>query len=127
MANQINLQPQVLNLALYAGDGVKIRLKFTDQAGAPVDITGSVKAQIRLNRLTPDDPPITQFLVNLTDAYLGIVILSLTGDQTFDLIEDPSASRGKFVGVWDVEWDAASEEPRTVCQGSVECVADVTR
>ena len=127
MANQINLQPQVLNLALYAGDGVKLRLKFADKAGAPIDITGSIAAQIRLSRLTPENPPIVQFGVNMTDAYLGLVVLTLTSDQTFALMEDPSVKQGKFVGVWDVEWDASEEEPRTVCQGSVECVADVTR
>jgi hypothetical protein len=118
MAGQINLQPQVLDLALYAGDGVEFRLVCTDKAGAPIDITGTVKAQVRVDRLTPD-PPVVAFSVNSTDAYLGIIVLSLTGAQT--------ATLGKFNGVWDVQWTPAGEQPRTLCQGKVECVIDVTR
>jgi hypothetical protein len=48
MAGQINLQPQTLDLALYAGDGVEFRLVCTNTAGAPIDVTGTIKAQIRL-------------------------------------------------------------------------------
>lgn len=126
MATVINVQPQELDLKLYAGDGFTFRLICTDSAGDPVDITGSVSAQIRRDRLTPDDPPLESFAVVLTDAYIGIVVLSLTGDQTQALSDDDGVN-GKFVGVWDLEWDPATSEPRTLCQGTVECVADVTR
>lgn len=118
MAGQINLQPQVLDLLLYAGDGVEFRLVCTNGTGAPIDITGSVKAQIRVDRLTPD-PPVSTFTVNSVDAYQGIIILSLTGAQTQQL--------GKFIGVWDLQWTPAGQQPRTICQGKVECVIDVTR
>jgi hypothetical protein len=122
MANQISLQPQVLDLMLYAGDGVSFRLICTDGSGDPIDITGAVKAQIRLQRLD-EDPPIADFNVNLVDAYQGIIVLSLTGDQTQELVD----GTGKFAGVWDVAWDPSTSEPRTLVQGKVECVADVTR
>ena len=127
MAGQINLQPQILDLSLYSGDGFKVKLTCTTPAGAPVDVTGGVEAQIRLDRLTPEDPPIAAFTVSLVDAYLGVIVLSLTGDQTQALTDHSSAKDKKFIGVWDVEWDSADEEPRTLCQGKVECVADVTR
>ena len=127
MASQINLQPQVLDLLLYSGDGFKFKMSCKDKAGAPVDITGAVKAEVRLDRLHPDDDPIVSFAVNLTDAYLGSMILSLTGDQTQELTDHPSAKNGHFVGVWDVEWTPSGAEPRTICQGKLECVADVTR
>jgi hypothetical protein len=126
MANEINLQPEVLNLALYAGDGVEFRLICTDKAGAPIDVTGAVSAQVRLERLTPD-PPIVSFAADLIDAYQGIVVLSLTGAQTQQLSAHPSSVKGKFTGVWDVQWAKANGQPRTLCQGSVECVSDVTR
>jgi hypothetical protein len=122
----INIQPSVLDLALYAGDGVEFRLICTDSGNSPVDVTGAVKAQIKTSRLN-GAAPITEFTVGLVDAYQGIIVLSLTGDQTQDLVEDPSSSQGKFTGVWDVEWEPANAEPRTLCQGKVECVADVTR
>ncbi len=124
MASQINLQPQVLDLSLYSGDGFKVRLTCKTPADAPIDITGAVIAQIREDRIHPDDPPLASFTVDLVDAYLGIIKLSLTGDQTQELTDNP---KGVFVGVWDVEWDPAGEEPRTLCQGKVECVSDVSR
>jgi len=111
---------------LYAGDGASLRLVCTNNTGTPIDITGEVKAQIRVNR-RDDTTPIAEFAVNMTDAYQGIVILSLTGDQTEALMDQPSVSNDKFTGVWDIEWDPAGLEPRTICQGKVECVADVTR
>lgn len=117
----INVQPSALDLKLYAGDGIEFRLICTDTGDKPVDITGVVKAQIRQNRSNAD--PLSEFTVGLTDAYLGIIVLSLTGDQTQDLVN----SSGKFAGVWDVEWEPADAQPRTLCQGNVECVADVTR
>lgn len=126
MASQINLQPQALNLMLYAGDGVEFRLICTNGANAPIDITGIVKAQIRLERLAPD-PAIVEFGTNMVDAYAGVVILSLTGVQTQTLSQHPSSKEGKFIGVWDVQWAPANKQPRTICQGIVECVADVTR
>jgi hypothetical protein len=127
MANQIDLQPQVLDLVLYSGDGFKVRLTCKTPDNAPVDITGAVTAEVRLDRLHPDDPPILDFTVGLTDAYLGIIHVSLTGDQTQALTDHPSATNGHFTGVWDLEWDPAADEPRTLCQGKVECYADVTR
>jgi hypothetical protein len=126
MASQIDLRPEVLDLYLYAGDGVELPITCTDGAGAPIDVTGAVNAQIRLGRLTPD-PPLVSFSINSVDAYQGKVILTLTGDQTAQLSADPSSKNGKFVGVWDIQWTPANSEPRTLCQGKVECVADVTR
>lgn len=126
MAKQINLQPEVLNLALYAGDGISFRLICKDIDGAPVDLTGAINAQIRLTPIT-DDPAIVEFTADMVDAYLGIVTLSLTGAQTRELSEHESAVGGKFNGAWDIQWTPADSEPRTLSQGRVECVSDVTR
>ena len=127
MAN-ITLQPQVLDLALYAGDGVEFRLICTDSENIHIPITGSVTAQIRVDRTSPDDP-IVEFAADMADADEGIILLSLTGAQTQELLADASvkAGSGKFSGVWDVQWTPTGEEPRTLCQGKVDCVADVTR
>jgi hypothetical protein len=118
----INIRPQVLDLMLYAGDGVEFRLICTDTGNAPVDITGGVRAQIRSDRVT-DEPPIAEFSVGLVDAYQGIIVVSLTGEQTRQLV----AEKDPFIGVWDCQWEPANSEPRTLCQGKVECVADVSR
>jgi hypothetical protein len=126
MAGQINLQPQILNLSLYAGDGVEFRLVCKSGTGAPIDITGVVKAEVRLDRLSSDNA-IATFSVNSTDAYQGIIVLSLTGAQTEALSQHSSSKAGKFSGVWDIQWTPAGLQPRTLCQGTVECVADVTQ
>jgi hypothetical protein len=123
MANVINLQPQVLNLELYAGDGVEFRLVCTDVNGAPIDVNGTVLAQVKLERA--DSSALATFTVGLVDAYQGIVILSLSGAQTAALVAD--SPTGKFVGVWDIQWTPSGKQPRTLCQGTVECVTDVTR
>ena len=127
---KIDLTPDVLDLVLYAGDGVRFRLVITDSAEAPVNITGTVKAQVRDKRGEVDLTPEGEFAVDLTDAATGIVVLSLTGAQTQDLYDNwialfPTAK--KFIGVWDVEWTPSGAEPRTLCQGKVECGPDVTR
>lgn len=124
--HSINVQPDILNLALYAGDGFSLRLLCTNGAGAPVDITGAVTAQVRLTHIA-DDPPLVSFAANMVDAWQGIIVLSLTGAQTRLLSDDPSSLAGKFTGVWDVQWAPSGSQPRTLCQGEVECVSDVTR
>lgn len=125
MAGQsINLRPSILNLLLYAGDGFSIRLVCKDTAGASIDITGSVTAQIRADRLHPNDPPLASFTVSMVDAYLGIVGLTLADEDTLALLGDGVDS---FTGVWDVQWTPVDMETRTLVQGTVEIVADVTR
>lgn len=120
----LNFRPQVLDLYIYAGDGLSIKLACNDKAGNPIDINGSVAAQIREDRLHPNDPPLASFTVSLVDGYLGIVGLTLTGTQSLSLLP---AGENEFVGVWDVQWTPSSALPRTLVQGKVECVADVTR
>lgn len=119
MAKQtITYDPQILDLILYAGDGANFRLVVTDAEGAPVNLTGTMLAQVRLTRDSAD-PPSAVFNVDLTEAVDGIATLTLTGDQTQDL--------GKYTGVWDLEWTATDQEPVTLCQGKVECLPDVSR
>lgn len=125
MAGQtVNLRPSILNLLLYAGDGFNLKLACKDIAGSAIDMSGVVTAQIRLDRIHPSDPPLADFTVSMVDAYLGLVGLSLTGAQTLSLLGEDGE---KFTGVWDVQWTPTDMQPRTLVQGVVECVADVTR
>ena len=128
MAGQLSIQPPVLDLALYAGDGISFKLICTDDSvpPEPVNITGDIKAQIRANRDEASTVS-AEFSADLTGADAGEVILSLTGIQTQDLMEDPAVTKGKFSGAWDVQWTPTGGQPRTLCQGKVECIADVTR
>lgn len=124
MAGRIDTRPSVVNLLIYAGDGLDIKLTFLTKDGAAIDITGSVAAQIRPDRTHPNDPPLVAFNVNMVDAYEGVIVLSLTEEQTISLLD---GSPDKFEGVWDVQWTPEDEEPKTVIQGDVECTPDVTR
>jgi hypothetical protein len=123
--SQINLSPQVLDLIFYAGDGANFRLLVKDSNGDPVPLTGSINAQIRMARYAAD-PPNAEFNVDMTQADQGIIILSLTGEQTADLMEYQVNTK-KFSGVWDVQWTPDNSEPRTLVQGKVECNHDVSR
>lgn len=128
MAGQISTQPPVLDLALYAGDGISFKLICTDDADppGPVNISGDIQAQIRVDRQSTD-PPVATFSADMTGADIGEIVLSLTGEQTADLMEGAGITKGKFAGQWDVQWTQTGGEPRTLCQGKVECIADVTR
>lgn len=128
MPSQIRIQPPVLDLLLYAGDGISFKLICTDDADPPaaVNITGTIEAQVRVDRSSTSEM-IVEFSSDLTGAASGEIILSLTGDQTQELIDHESVTKGRFAGVWDVQWVATGAEPRTLCQGAVECLADVTR
>ena len=124
------VQPPVLDLSFYAGDGIAFKVLCTNDAEppVPVDVRGTVVAQVRIDRAS-EDPPVVIFSSNMVKAQQGEIILSLTGDQTQPLVTHPSVKpgSGKFAGVWDLEWTAAGAEPRTLCQGKVECLADVSR
>lgn len=118
---KLSFIPQILDLSLYAGDGAGIRFTITDSTGAPLPLTGEMKAEIRANR-EADDPALATFAIDLTDFAAGIVLISLTGDQTHALI----TGNETFVGVWDLEWTPVGDEPATLVQGKVECYPDVT-
>lgn len=118
---EIDLSPAVIDLVLYAGDGVSFRLVVKDGDEVPVPLTGSMIAEIRVKRPDPD-PASAEFAIDLTDAADGIVRLSLTGEQTQAL-----APTKDFKGVWDIQWTPDGAQPRTFCQGKVECGVDVSR
>ncbi len=128
MAGTLSIQPSVLDLALYAGDGVSFKLICTDNEDPPqpVNLTGDIQAQIRVDR-SSSDPPVATFSADMSGADIGEITLSLTGEQTADLMDGAGVAKGKFTGVWDIQWTQTSGQPRTLCQGKVECIADVTR
>lgn len=118
---KISLLPEQLDLVLYAGDVASLQLTVTDNAGEPKPIAGEVTAQIRKTRL--DAEVMAEFNADLTNGPTGIVLISLSGEQTAALITDKPV----FKGVWDVQWKKTDSEPITLAQGKVECNADVTR
>jgi hypothetical protein len=114
----ISLIPESIDLKLYGGDGVELRLVVTDSQGAPLPLTGSIDAQIRPTRTASTEAAV--FAADLADADTGIVILSLTGAQTEALHgPDPDFPSERFTGVWDVQWTPPGAEPVTIIQETV--------
>jgi hypothetical protein len=122
-AVKISLIPSELDLALYAGDGVSLIFTLNDGDGSPLNITGAVTAQVRATKIS--DTIVAEFAADLSAGATGLVTLSLTGDQTAELIE--ASSGNQFKGVWDMQWTKQGGEPVTVLQGSLSCDPDVTR
>ena len=115
---KISRVPETLDLALYAGDGVAIRLSLTTATDTPVIATGTMQAQIRTARSATD--PAAEFTTAIQD---NAVVISLSGAQTQTLVSDDD----RFEGVWDLQWVPEGGEPKTLLQGKVTCDADVTR
>lgn len=104
---------------MYAGDGASIRITVKDQTTQEVvDVSGSQAAQIRVNR--SDSDPLETFDINDFDAVNGVLLLSLTADQTTNL-------GSNFKGVWDLQWTPPGGQPMTLVQGKITCTLDVTR
>lgn len=116
--NKISRLPETLDLALYAGDGVSIRISLTTSDGNPITVPGTVKAQIRKAR--SDSTVAAEFTATPVD---GAVIISLTGTQTAALVPDEH----QFSGVWDLQWIPDGGQPTTLVRGAVTCDGDVTR
>jgi hypothetical protein len=119
---QVNVIPRRVDLTVYAGDGVELRLTAVNaETGDILDLAGEIGAQVKVSR--SDTEPITEFTVDADKAADGILDLSLSGEQTAALLTDSS----RFQGVWDVQWIADGEQPRTLVQGDLTCDLDVTR
>lgn len=117
---KIDRTPETLDLVLYAGDGVSIRLGVTDNNGGTVTVAGELKAQIRASRGATE---VAAEFAAVPEEGTGSVIISLTGAQTQDLV----VSGENFSGVWDIQWRPPDGEPITLTTGQVICNADVTR
>lgn len=109
----ISIQPNQLDLGLYAGDGFGMRMNFIDKAtGEPWPLEGTWTAHIY-----HDAGLISVFAIDSTGAAEGTLVLSLTGDQT-------NAVRS---GLWDLQQHIEGAEPRTWYRGDVTTARDVTR
>lgn len=124
-APPIDLVPESLDLKLYGGDGVELRLTVTNTIGDPIPLTGAINAQIRSTR--SNNAALATFATDLTDGATGIVILSLTGDQTEALHGSITTPSEHFSGVWDVQWTPQGGQPVTIVMGAVDSQLDVTR
>lgn len=113
----ISFIPESLDLNCYAGDGAAVRI-VVSSSGATIDVSGDHEAQIRVKKLDTD--PLDEFIIDDSDAANGVLLMSLTGEQTA-LLGDG------FKGVWDMQWTATDGQPKTLVRGTITCTLDVTR
>ena len=106
--------PRSLPVELYAGDGVELTLTVTALDGSEVELAGEVVAEVKAKR--GDDDARAVFDVSVDG---NVATLRMTGATTGEL--------GQFRGVWDCQWTADGQQPRTLVQGPVSCRLDVTR
>lgn len=96
-------------------------MTVTGISGTPIPLTGTMRAQIRATRDSPD-PPDAVFDIDMSEGANGVVNLQVPANQTQNLVSDTDS----YSGVWDLEWTPTDEEPLTICQGKVECLRDVS-
>lgn len=118
---EISRVPPTVDVTLYAGDGVAIRYTIRDTGGNPYPLNGLVTSQIKAKR--SDLTPLLTWEVDDSNQASGVVVLSLSGEQTASLITGTKP----FHGVWDMQFVAGEASPITLLQGKVVCKPDVTR
>jgi hypothetical protein len=115
--------PAVISAALpvYRGDAWSKTLRFwaDEVGGTPIDLTAfgtSFTAQVRYSATTASFTP---FTVDDTDAATGVLVLSLTGDQTGALMNSTYH--------FDVQATGGALSPRTIITGTLSVTKDVTQ
>lgn len=100
---------------VYSGDNLTLEYRFRDDVDAPMDVSGyTFTAQWRPSTSADRSVP---FTVDQTQTAVGVIVLSMTGEQT-------ASMRGG--GVFDVQGvDGATV--KTFLRGSTRWVQDVTR
>jgi hypothetical protein len=118
------LQPGRLDLtgdlAIYRGDTWELPVKFVNDEGDPLDVTGwTWTAQIRRN---PDASDVhAEITVTVNDAAKGDLTLSMAASVTRDI--NPRL----FGYSWDLQSDQGSGVTKTYLHGNVNVIADTTK
>lgn len=107
------MQPASRDLEVYAGDKYDHEITFQDADSAPLALSGTWRAQIRAKKTDAD--PLVSFTIDTTNAATGVLLLSLTKEQTVAL---PS------ICVWDLE---NVTEEMTYLAGKIRVLAQVSR
>lgn len=112
----LDARPTRVDLHIYAGDDVTVKVNVNNVDGTPADLTGvSAKAQVRAK--ASDVDALADFSTSVDPA--GVVLLGLDAAST---------SLFPAQGVWDCELLFAGGSPKTtIVSGSVRTRAEVTR
>jgi hypothetical protein len=109
-------ETSAVNVSTYRGDTVRLSVELTDAGGSPVD--GSAwtwLAQVRDSA----DAVVADWVVDTTDAAIGVLQLSLPDDVTAAM---PVADFA-----WDLQAEDEASETRTLLAGQLRVKSDVSR
>lgn len=113
-----DLRPAVLDLALYAGDGIAFTVHIKDEDGVAVDVSAYTwVATWRPTRSSPDTDKIT-LSIDSSGAASGDLLVSIPA--TSSRVMTPS-------GDWDLQGTIGAGDPTTIVTGNVTIQQDVTR
>ena len=115
----VSFLPTELDLAIYAGDDFRIRVDVKQPNNNPVDLTGDLVAQIRVDVDSPT--VVTEFHLDDSLAAQGILFVSLDQDQTRALDDVGS------LFVYDIEFTDEFANTQTLFAGNIIMTKDVSR
>ena len=108
------------DLKVYRGDTFHYEVLWRDEAGDPIDITGSsAKLQIRINHRSEDA------ILTLTDGD-GLTINGANGQVDIDMTAEQTEIE-TLDNVYDLELVLANGDVVTLMQGKLTIYEDVTR
>lgn len=118
----LDLSPAPVEIAgVRAGDRNLIRVIVRDH-GAVVNLTG-LTASSQVRKKSTDTAAALTAEVVVTDAANGIATVRWDGDDVRTLLAGTKA----WKGVWDLQFQAAGEDPVTYAEGPWSAEMDVTR
>lgn len=118
--------PERYDIDAYRGDDLVIPLAAANSSG-PLDITThTIIAHIRRNALD-EDPPAETFDVVLENPTQGLFLLVLPHARIAALPCDPTPHTDGSKYVWDVQHTIPGGRTKTLYQGTLTLIADVSR
>jgi len=112
-ATIIDARPATVDLNLYAGDDINLKILVTDDAGVDFDLTGyTAEAQIRA---TADAPTALDFTCTVLANAVNVTMPSATSTTM------------PIKGVWDVQVISATGVVTTLAAGKITVTPEVSR
>jgi hypothetical protein len=118
-SNVVDMTPTKIDLHLYQGDDLLLRIGVFDADGAAIDLTGAIpSSQIRT---TAEDPVVlAEFIALVSAVDKNVVELHLTSADSALLPTDAELA-------WDVQYVDVEDLTTTVAAGAVCVEPEVTR
>ncbi len=112
--------PPKYTLSLYAGDDKPFKVRWKDNAGVPIDLTGVIaKMQFKVS---PCEDAVFTVIGLIADPATGEIIFIITGAEKQALIADCQTT----CYLYDVQLTLPSTDIETIVRGTVRIEEDIT-